>query len=75
MSTTAPAPIRPSGKLTVLIRDLGPLQMDGSAPRYRTVRLHLTAAQVEDLMLDSTHMSNGEWHFEEIAQVIWEDHP
>lgn len=61
----------PPDTMTVIIRDDSPLVFAGSSPRYRSVRVKLTADQRKALMLGgSWNCGNVLW--EEVSQVIIE---
>jgi hypothetical protein len=62
----------PGNRVTVVIRDDGPMFHCGDSPSYRTVRIELTPDQVNALELRNTHSSGGTDFFEEISKIILE---
>jgi hypothetical protein len=66
--------IYPSGELTVMIRDDGPLVHCGDSPAFRTVRIQLTPDQIAKLALRRIGTSNGAPMYEDISRIIMEPH-
>lgn len=64
----------PAGsRLTVIIRDDGPLIFCGDSPSYRRVTLDLTDFQINRLHLQPTRTSGTEVFFEAVSQCFLED--
>lgn len=62
----------PSNKLTVVIRDDGPMINCGDTPTYRSVQITLTDEQVNALALRATYASGKTRHHEEISRCFIE---
>jgi hypothetical protein len=62
----------PTGKLTIIIRDDGPLVHAGDSPSYRTVQIQLTPEQRKQIELRLTHSAGQEIYYESISQCILE---
>ena len=65
-------PRTPTGCLTVIIRDDGPMIFCGDSPSYRSVSIELTAEQREKLALRWTGNSGGDDYFEQISRCFIE---
>ena len=61
----------PTGKLTFVISDYGPL-MEGEPVSRRTVVIILTPEQTRELRLRQTHTNGGKEFYETISSVILE---
>ena len=59
-------------KLTIVIRNDGPMVYAGDSPSYRTVVIELTEEQKAKIILEETHSSGGTRFYESISQVILE---
>ena len=62
-------------KLTVIIRDDGPMIHCGDSPSYRSVQLNLTDEQVVALSRRQTHSSGGVEYFEQYSRCFIEVAP
>jgi hypothetical protein len=60
-------------RVTVFIRDDGPMIHCGDSPSYRIVRIELTPEQVNAIELRHTHCHNGKDFYEEISKIILEN--
>lgn len=59
-------------KLTIIIRDDGPMFHCGDSPKYRTVCFPLSAEQKKLITLSHTYSNEGKKYYEEISKVILE---
>ena len=62
----------PGKKLTVVLRNDGPLFYCGDSPTYRSVTIHLKDDQLDQLQLKYTHSSGKDEYFEEISRCFIE---
>jgi hypothetical protein len=65
-------PKYPSGKLTVVFRDDGPMIHCGDCPTYRSVQITLTDEQVRALAMRPTYNSGATQFHEEISRCFIE---
>jgi hypothetical protein len=59
-------------RLTVIIRNDGPLVFCGDGPSYRSVQIDLTTEQIEKLQLKSVGMNCGKEVFEYYSKCFIE---
>lgn len=64
--------IIPELKLTVVIRDDGPLVTCNDCPTYRSVTITLAKEQLEQIALLKTYRTGGKWHPESISKCFLE---
>lgn len=59
-------------RLTVIIRDDGPMIHCADSPTYRSVTLELTPEQMKQLFLMHTHHTGGEDYYETVSRCFLE---
>ena len=62
----------PGNKLTIVMRDDGPMINCGDTPTYRSVQITLTEEQLKMLALRPTYASGTTWYHEEISRCFIE---
>lgn len=66
------APIYPNNKLTVIIRDDGPLANCNDSPAYRSVQIELNHDQIAKLALKNTFSCGRDQFYETISKCFIE---